>query len=86
MFKYSNAFQAVMKNNVDTSKKALGNTLGNTSKKALKMDVLKSKLDIELDTNIQLFDVITKPISVHGCEMWGHENIEEIEVFHRNFL
>ena len=64
-----------MKNNVDKAKKGL-----------FKLDVLMSKIDLEIDTKLHLFDVMIKPILVYGCEVWGHEDIEQIEVFHRNFL
>ena len=73
--KYNNTFQAAMKNNVDKAKKAL-----------FKLDDLMSKIDLEIDTKLHLFDVMIKPILRYGCEVWGHEDIEQIEVFHRNFL
>ena len=64
-----------MTNNVDKAKKAL-----------FKLDVLMSVIELEIDTKIHLFDVIIKPILLNGCEVWDHENIEQIEVFHRNFF
>ena len=75
MLKYSNTFQAAVKNNVVKPKKAL-----------FKLDVLMSKFDLERDAKIHLFDVMTKPIILYGCEVWGHEYTEEIEVFHQNFV
>ena len=45
-----------------------------------------SKNDPEIYTNISLFDVMIKPILLYGCEVWGHEDIEQIDVFDRNFL
>ena len=75
MFKHNNTFQAAIKNNVDKAKKAL-----------FKLEVLISKIDLEIDTKLHLFDVMIKPILLYGCEVWGYENIEQIEIFHRNFL
>ena len=75
MLKYNNTFQAAMKNNVDKAKKAL-----------FKLDVLMSRIDLEIDTKIHLFDVMIKPLLLYGCEEWGHGDIEQIEVFHRNFF
>ena len=75
VLKYNNTFQAALKNNVDKAKKAL-----------FKLDVLMSKIDLEIVTKLHLFDVMIKPILLYGCEVWGHEDIEQIEVFHRNFL
>ena len=66
---------SVMKNNVDRAKKTL-----------FKLDVLMSKMDLEIDTKIHLFDVMREPILLYGCEVWGHEDIEQFEDFHRNFL
>ena len=75
MLKYNNTFQAAMKNNVGRAKKAL-----------FKLDVLMSKIDLETDTKLHLFDVMIKPNLQYGCEVWGHEDTEQIEVFHCNFL
>ena len=75
MLKYNNTLQAAMKNNVDKAKKVL-----------FKFDVRMSKIDLEIDTKINFFDLMIKPNLLYGCEVWGHEDIEQIEVFHRNFL
>ena len=37
-------------------------------------------------TKLHLFDSIILPILTHGCEVWGHEIFEPIEIFFRNFL
>ena len=58
MLKYNKTFQAAMKNNVDKAKKAL-----------FKLDVLMSKIDLEIDTEIHPFDVMIKPILLYGCEV-----------------
>ena len=75
MLKYNNTFEPAMKNNVDKAKKAL-----------FTLDVFMSKIDLEIDTKIHLFDVMIKPILLFGCQVWGHEDIKQIEVFRRNFL
>ena len=64
-----------MKNNVDKAKKAL-----------FKLNVLIGRMDLDKDTKLQLFNVMIKLILLYSCEAWGHENIEQIEVFYRNFL
>ena len=64
-----------MKNNVDEAKRAL-----------FKLDVLMSKIDLEINTKTHLFDVMIKPILLYGFEVWGHEDIEQTEFFHRTFL
>ena len=75
MLRYNNTIQAAMKINVDKAEKAL-----------FKLDVLMNKINLEIDTKIHLSDVMIKPILLYGCEVWGHEDIEPIEVFNRNFL
>ena len=64
-----------MKRNIEMTKKAL-----------LKIDILMSKKDIQERTRLHLFDSLILPILLYGCELWGYEKIEQIEVFHRNFL
>ena len=75
VFKNNNTFQAAIKNNVDKAKKAL-----------FKLEVLLSKIHFEIDTKLHLFDAVIKPIFFYGCEVWGFESMEQIEVFHRHFL
>ena len=48
--------------------------------------MLLSKIDFEIDTKLHLFDAVIKPILLYGCEVWGFESMEQIEVFHRHFL
>ena len=36
--------------------------------------------------SLYLFDCVIKPILLYGCEIWGMENLETVEIFHRNFL
>ena len=75
MLKTNNTFHAAMENNADEAKKVL-----------FKLDVLLCKIDLKIDTKINLFDVMIKPILLYGCEVWGHENIEQTEVVHCKFL
>ena len=75
VFKYNNTFQAAIKNNVDKAKKVL-----------FKLEVLFSKIDFGIDTKLHLFDAVIKPISLYGCEVWGYESMEQIDIFHRYFL
>ena len=48
--------------------------------------MLFSKIEFGIDTKLHLFDAVIKPILLYGCEVWGYENMEQIEVFHRYFL
>ena len=70
MLKENNTFQAAMKNNVDKAKKAL-----------FKLDVLMSKINLEIDTKIHLFDVMIKPILLYGCEVWAMRTLSRLKFF-----
>ena len=51
--------------------------------------VIKSRMekyDLPFDIVMDLFDKMILPILLYGCEIWGFENIERIEVFYRKFL
>ena len=40
-----------------------------------------SKRDIQL----QLFDVLVKPVLLYGCEVWAHEGTDILEKLHLRF-
>ena len=44
------------------------------------------KLRLPLDITLELFDRCVKPVLLYGCEVWGWDNLEPIEIFHRSFL
>lgn len=44
------------------------------------------RLCLPVDIKCQLFKQLIVPILLYGCETWGFENIEQIEVLHRKFL
>ena len=46
----------------------------------------KERYDLPLDIMIELFDKMILPILLYGCETWGYEELECIEVFYRKFL
>ena len=75
MLKYNITFQAAIKHNVEKAKKAL-----------FKLEMTWLKVDVSLETKIYLFDHMIMPILLYGCEIWGYNNFEQIEVFHRNYL
>ena len=49
------------------------------------METLLGKVDLEIETNLHLFDTMVLSILVYGCEVWGFEETEQIEVFHEIF-
>ena len=38
------------------------------------------------DISLDLFDKLDLPILLYGCEVWGFENIDQIDVFYRKFV
>ena len=43
-------------------------------------------LQLPLDTQCELFDRVILPILLYGSEIWGFEDLSNIEIFHRWFL
>ena len=43
-------------------------------------------LRLPIDTHIELFHKVVLPVLLYGCEVWGYEDLEHVEVFYRNFL
>ena len=74
MFKYNNTFQLSMQHNIDKARKAL-----------FKLDGTISKCQKPIALQLYLFDCLIKPILLYGCEIWGLENFETIEIFYRIF-
>ena len=73
MLKYNNTFQADIKHNVEKARKAL-----------FKLEMTWLKVDVSLETKIHICDHMIMPILLYRCEIWGYNNFEQIEVFHRN--
>ena len=46
----------------------------------------KEMYDLPFDIVIDLFDKMILPILLYGCEIWGYEDVECIEIFYRKFL
>ena len=44
------------------------------------------KLKLPIDIQLELFDSLTCPIVLYGCEVWGCENIMLIEKLHKKFF
>ena len=46
----------------------------------------KEKFNLPIDLVLDLFDKMILPILLYGCEIWGFEDLEKIEIFYRKFL
>ena len=46
----------------------------------------KEKYNLPIDIMLDLFDKMILPVLLYGCEIWGFENLDSIEIFYRKFL
>ncbi|CAL4075680.1 unnamed protein product, partial [Meganyctiphanes norvegica] len=46
----------------------------------------KERYNLPVDIVLDLFDKMILPILLYGCEIWGFEDIDCIEIFYRKFL
>ena len=46
----------------------------------------KEKYNLPIDIVLDLFDTMVLPVLLYGCEIWGYEKLESIEIFYRKFL
>ena len=74
-FNYNGSFKKAITKQVIQAQKALFSML-----------VKAKRLQLSIDTQCELFDRMVLPILLYGSEVWGYENISQIEVFHRKFL
>ena len=45
-----------------------------------------AQLHLPIDVTCDLFDKIALPILLYGSEIWGLENVNQIEIFYRKVL
>jgi len=59
----------------------------NQARRAMYSLLTKAKqLMLPLDVQCELFDQLCIPILLYGCEVWGFQNIDQVEIFYRKFL
>ena len=75
VFNYNGSFKKAIDKQVIQAKKATFSLLQRAK-------VLKLPIDITLE----LFNVCVVPILLYGSEIWGYENLNAVDIFHRNFL
>ena len=46
----------------------------------------KETYNLPVDIVFDLFDKMIIPILLYGCEIWGYENVDCLEIFYRKFL
>jgi len=72
---YNGKFQKAIRNQITQAKRAMFALLTKAA-----------RLQLPVDLTCELFDKMVLPILLYGCEIWGYENCEQIEIFYRNFL
>ena len=76
-FNYNNSYKRAISKQVHVVR----------AKRAMYSMLVKSrKLCLPVDIQLKLFHQCITPILLYGCKVWGYENLDQIEVFHRNFL
>ena len=57
------------------------------ARKALQLLYKKiNKFNLPIDLQLKMFDHTVLPILLYGSEIWGFENIDQLETFHNDFL
>lgn len=44
------------------------------------------KLSLPLDMHCELFDKLVVPVLLYGCEIWGYQKLDSVEMFHKKFI
>ena len=74
VFNYNNKFKKAQINQICKAKRAMYSLM-------IKAKKLRLPVDIQLD----LFDRLVVPILIYGCEVWGFENLKQIEIVHTQY-
>ena len=74
-FYYNGTFHNAISKQIDQASKAMFSILTKSR-----------RLMLPIDIQIDLFEKTVVPILLYGCEVWGHLNIEPIEIFFRKYI
>ena len=66
--------------------KAITKQVNQTRRAMFNLTTKARKLDLPIDIQCELFDQLIMPILLYGSEIWGFQNLDQIERFHRKFL
>ena len=72
---YNNKFDKAMKKQLDQGRKAQFSLL-----------VKAKKMLLPIDIQCNLFEKLVFPIMLYGCEIWGAQPLNMLEIFYRKFL
>ena len=72
---YNNTFLKAMRKQLDQGRKA-----------QFSMLIKARKLMLPVDIQCTLFESLVFPVLLYGCEVWGFQNSNMLEIFYRKFL
>ena len=72
---YNNSLNKAIEKQITLARKAMFSMLSKVN-----------KLNLPIDIQFQLFDKLVISVLLYGCEIWGYQNLDKIELFHRTFL
>ena len=75
VFNYNGSFKPAIAHNILKGHRAMFKLLSRAK-----------DLNLSLETILELFDRVVVPVVTYGAELWGYENLDTIELFHRKFL
>ena len=75
LFNYNGLYAKAISKQISQARKAMFSLLTKARRLLLPIDVV-----------IDLFDKCVVPILLYGCEIWGHTDLDKIEIFYRKFI
>ena len=75
LFNYNGSFKNAINKQITRARKAMFAVIE-------KAKVLRLPVDIVCE----LFNVCVVPVLLYGSEIWGFENLRDVEIFHRGFM
>ena len=73
-FNYNNRFNKSANNHINEARRSLFSLLNKSA-----------NLNLPLDIQLELYDQLVLPILLYGCEVWGLEDLKQLEAFHLKF-
>ena len=44
------------------------------------------RLHLTIETQLELFETTILPIALYGCEVWGHTDLKQVEIFYKRYV
>ena len=72
---YNNKYEKAIRKQLDQGRKTQFSLL-----------VKANKLELPIDIQCNLFEKFVSPIMLYGCEIWGTQPQDILEIFYRKFI